>query len=163
MDVFSQAKRSEVMAAVHSKDTKPELAIRKLLFSLGYRFRLQRKDLPGRPDIVLPRFKLAIFVNGCFWHRHEGCKLASTPKSRVEFWQEKFARNVARDQRNYAALKEMGWQVLVIWECEVKGMVAARAVPGLPPRQAEPAQPLPSYESGDEESLEAAESEPEGS
>ncbi len=124
------------MAAVHSRDTKPEVAVRKLLFSMGYHFRLQRRDLPGTPDIVLPKYKLAIFVNGCFWHRHEGCMIATTPKSNPDFWLAKFKKNVARDKRNYAKLREMGWQVLVIWECKVKEMVRSRCIPGLPPREA---------------------------
>ncbi len=161
MDRHTPEQRSRNMAAVKSRDTKPELAIRKLLFSLGYRFRLQRRDLPGRPDIVLPKYKLAIFVNGCFWHRHEGCKIATEPKSNTDFWQAKFKSNVARDQRNYAALREMGWQVLVIWECEVKAMVKTRCIPGLPPREqqavvtAAPHAPLP-YPSQEEEVLLAA-------
>lgn len=120
------------MSAIKDRDTKPEVMVRKLLHALGYRFRLQRKDLPGRPDIVLPKYKTAIFVNGCFWHRHKGCKLASTPSSNSAFWQKKFAANVERDVRNYAALQEMGWNVLVIWECEVKGMVKNQHIPGLP-------------------------------
>ncbi len=117
------------MAAIRNKDTKPEVAIRKLLFSLGYRFRLHRKDLPGHPDIVLPKHKIAIFVNGCFWHRHEGCRYAATPSTRKEWWQAKFDSNVARDQQNYALLREMGWQVVVIWECEVREIVQTRAIP----------------------------------
>ncbi len=120
------------MAAIRNKDTKPEVAIRKLLFSLGYRFRLHRKDLPGHPDIVLPKHKIAIFVNGCFWHRHEGCRYAATPATRKEWWQAKFDGNVARDQRNYGLLREMGWQVIVIWECEAREMVASHNIPGLP-------------------------------
>ncbi len=145
------------MASVHSKDTKPEIAIRRLLFSMGYRFRIQKKGLPGTPDIVLPKYKLAIFVNGCFWHRHEGCRLASTPATRREWWLDKFARNVVRDQRNYAALRELGWMVLVIWECEVKEMLRTRCIPGLPPRAEPESQPYPAV---DDEPLMAAEPAP---
>ena len=120
------------MSAIRERDTKPEILLRKLLHSLGYRFRIQRKDLPGGPDIVLPRYKTAIFVNGCFWHRHEGCKLASNPATNREFWEKKFAANVARDARNYTALKEHGWNVIVIWECEVKEILRGRVIPGIP-------------------------------
>jgi DNA mismatch endonuclease (patch repair protein) len=87
---------------------------------MGYRFRLHRKDLPGKPDIVLPKYKTVIEVRGCFWHRHQGCKQASTPKSNEAFWQEKFSRNVARDRRNTRLLKKLGWRVIIIWECETK-------------------------------------------
>ena len=104
----------------------------KLLHRLGYRFRIQRKDLPGKPDIVLPKYKTAIFINGCFWHRHEGCKYASTPSTNIEFWEKKFAANVERDIRNYAALKEQGWNVLIIWEWEVKEILHSRVIPGIP-------------------------------
>lgn len=120
------------MSAIKGRDTKPEILLRKLLHSLGYRFRIQRKDLPGRPDIVLPRYKTVIFVNGCFWHRHEGCKYASTPSTNSEFWEKKFAANVERDTRNYAALKEQGWNVVIIWECEVKKILRSKVIPGLP-------------------------------
>ena len=132
MDVLSPAQRKRNMSAIKGRDTKPEILLRKLLHSLGYRFRIQRKDLPGRPDIVLPKYKTAIFVNGCFWHRHEGCRFASTPSSNSEFWQKKFAANVERDARNYAALKELGWTVLIIWECEVKQILRSRDIPGIP-------------------------------
>lgn len=112
--------RSSLMARVKGKNTKPELLVRKELHRLGYRFRLHRRDLPGRPDIVLPKYKTAIFVHGCFWHRHPGCSKASTPKTRVDFWQDKFTTNMARDRRNEDALRSDGWQVLVVWECETK-------------------------------------------
>jgi DNA mismatch endonuclease (patch repair protein) len=108
------------MASVRGKDTKPELELRRGLHRLGYRFRLHRKDLPGRPDIVLPKHRTVIFVNGCFWHRHDGCSKATTPKTRVEFWSTKFEQNVARDQRNVEDLEAAGWRVLVVWECEIK-------------------------------------------
>lgn len=108
------------MGRIKSGDTKPELTVRSILHRMGYRFRLHRKDLPGKPDIVLPKYKTVIFVHGCFWHRHEGCKYAYTPKSRTDFWQKKFQSNVARDQKALSTLAEMGWRVLIIWECEVK-------------------------------------------
>jgi len=107
------------MARIRSRDTKPELIVRSLLHRAGLRFSLRRKDLPGRPDIVLPKYRAVIFVHGCFWHRHPGCKVATLPKSRQDFWQAKFAANVARDERNQRRLVEAGWNVLVLWECEV--------------------------------------------
>lgn len=112
--------RSSNIAAIRGKDTLPELTVRRMLHGLGLRFRLHRKDLPGRPDIVLPRHRSVVFVHGCFWHRHEGCRYTTTPKTRLEFWQAKFAANVARDQRNRMVLEEMGWRVLVVWECELR-------------------------------------------
>lgn len=118
-DVFDPQKRSEIMRLVHSKNTKPELSVRSVLHSLGYRFRTNRKDLPGSPDIVLPRFGLIILVNGCFWHRHEGCRLSRLPKSNEEYWQKKIDRNVARDEENLRFLKALGWRVLVLWECQI--------------------------------------------
>lgn len=139
------------MAAVKGRDTKPEILIRKLLFSLGYRFRLQRKDLPGRPDIVLPRYKTAIFVNGCFWHQHEGCKASRIPASNTEYWSAKLSRNVERDKKNQALLREMGWNVLVIWECEIKNIIQTGFIPGLPAKQGM------AYGTTDDELLEAAE------
>lgn len=151
MDVLSPEQRKRNMSAIKGKDTKPEILLRKLLHSLGYRFRIQRKDLPGRPDIVLPRYKTAIFVNGCFWHRHEGCKLASTPSTNSEFWEKKFAANVERDARNYAALKELGWNVLIIWECEIKEILRSRVIPGIPAASSQ------AYPSNKDTDLEAAE------
>ena len=132
MDCLTPEQRKRNMSAIKGRDTKPEILLRKLLHSHGYRFRIQRKDLPGKPDIVLPKYKTAIFVNGCFWHRHEGCRFASTPSSNSVFWQKKFAANVERDARNYAALKELGWTVLIIWECEVKEILQSKSIPGLP-------------------------------
>ena len=113
--------RSRNMSAIKSKNTKPEIAVRKLLHSMGYRFRLHRKDLPGSPDIVLPKYKTAIFVNGCFWHRHENCKYASNPKTRKEFWEKKFRENINRDNLNQANLLLKGWKIIIIWECQLKG------------------------------------------
>ncbi len=112
--------RSRNMSAIKSKNTKPEIAVRKLLHSMGYRFRLHRKDLPGSPDIVLPKYKTVIFVHGCFWHRHQNCKYASTPKTRKEFWESKFKANVKRDKEIEEKIKNIGWQSSVIWECELK-------------------------------------------
>ena len=113
--------RSRNMSAIKSKNTKPEIAVRKLLHSMGYRFRLHRKDLPGSPDIVLPKYKIVIFVHGCFWHRHENCKYASTPKTRKEFWEKKFRENINRDNLNQANLSLKGWKIIIIWECQLKG------------------------------------------
>lgn len=108
------------MRTVRQAHTGPEVAVRKLLHALGLRFRLQRRDLPGTPDIVLPKHKTVIFVHGCFWHRHTGCSRATTPKTRVEFWREKFNRNVIRDQEKERALVGIGWRVLTVWECETR-------------------------------------------
>ena len=120
MDIVDSMRRSEMMAGIKRRDTAPEIAVRCIAHKLGLRFRLHRKELPGRPDLVFPKHRLAVFVHGCFWHRHEGCRYAYTPKSRVAFWTDKFARNVARDKRNEEALHDLGWKVLVIWECETR-------------------------------------------
>ena len=112
--------RSRNMSAIKSKNTKPEIKVRKVLHSMGYRFRLHSKDLPGSPDIVLPKYKTVIFVHGCFWHRHENCKYASTPKTRKEFWNKKFTENKKRDSEIQEKIKNIGWQSVVIWECEIK-------------------------------------------
>jgi DNA mismatch endonuclease (patch repair protein) len=119
-DVFSASKRSEVMAGIRGKDTTPELQVRSIVHGLGYRFRLHVRDLPGSPDLVLPRLGTAIFVHGCFWHRHRGCRYATTPSSRRAFWEAKFAANVARDRRTAARLRRLGWSVLTVWECELR-------------------------------------------
>ena len=108
------------MAAIKGKDTKPEMIVRKYLFSRGMRFRVQVRKLPGTPDIVLPKYKTAIFVNGCFWHRHEGCKYFRLPKSNVEFWKEKIERNIERDKESMQALFDLGWKVVRVWECELR-------------------------------------------
>lgn len=107
------------MSRIRSSNTSPEIALRRALHALGLRFRLHRKDLPGKPDIVLPRYKAVVFVHGCFWHRHAGCKVATTPKSNTQFWVDKFDRNVARDARSSGLLKSQGWRVTVVWECEL--------------------------------------------
>jgi len=119
-DVFSEEKRSYVMSRVSSKDTKPEKIVRSFLHRAGFRFRLHARDLPGKPDVVLPKHKTAIFVHGCFWHRHPGCKRATTPKTRREFWMEKFKKNVRRDNLNQKKLKELGWEVIVVWACKLE-------------------------------------------
>lgn len=106
------------MSRVSARDTKPERSVRKILHQSGLRFRLHRGSLPGTPDIVLPRHRTVVFVHGCFWHRHPGCRKASVPKSRTEFWTAKFDRNVQRDLTNTEALAEAGWKVVIIWECE---------------------------------------------
>ena len=111
--------RSRNMSAIKSKNTKPEIAVRRLLHSMGYRFRLHSKGLPGSPDIVLPKYKTVFFVHGCFWHRHENCKYASMPKTRQEFWESKFKANVKRDLEIQEKIKNIGWQSVVIWECEL--------------------------------------------
>lgn len=119
-DTLSPTQRSERMRRVRGKDTKPEMVVRRLVHGLGYRYRLHVGSLPGRPDLVFPGARKAVFVNGCFWHRHEGCPHSRTPKTRIDFWTNKFEENVARDQRNLEALRQQGWDVLVVWECEVK-------------------------------------------
>jgi len=121
-DKISKKARSRNMAAIRGKDTKPEIAVRRLAHGMGYRYRLHRKDLPGSPDLVFPSRLKVIFVHGCFWHRHHLCKDGRwEPKSRVEFWQEKFAKNKKRDQRNRRDLRKLGWEYLVLWECQIEG------------------------------------------
>jgi DNA mismatch endonuclease, patch repair protein len=124
MDIVTPAKRSLMMSGIRGKNTKPELAVRKLVHGLGYWFRLHRRDLPGSPDLALPRLKKVIFVHGCFWHRHQGCKFACTPKSNVEFWQTKLNENIRRDTTARHALCSTGWEVLIVWECEVSNLPA---------------------------------------
>lgn len=122
MDTLTPAQRSERMRRVRSKNTSPEWVVRRLVHRLGVRYRLHARDIPGRPDLVVRSRKLAIFVHGCFWHQHDdpACALSRKPKSRQEFWSAKFAANVDRDARVQAQLEEMGWQTLVIWECQLK-------------------------------------------
>lgn len=119
MDTVSPERRSEIMALVKGKNTKPEVAVRKLVHGMGYRFRLHRRDLPGSPDMVFPARRKVIFIHGCFWHRHEGCEFARMPKSREAFWQQKFEANTQRDARNERALRKGGWGVMTVWECQV--------------------------------------------
>ena len=112
--------RSDIMRAVKRANTAPEIIVRQVLHALGIRFRLHRRDLPGSPDVVLPRFRTVIFVHGCFWHRHPDCRYTTTPKTRQEYWLPKFAANIERDLRKEAQLQALGWQVLLVWECETK-------------------------------------------
>jgi DNA mismatch endonuclease Vsr len=118
-DTLTSEQRSARMALIKSKDTKPELTVRRILHGLGYRFRLHARDLPGRPDIYFGKRKKAIFVHGCFWHNHEGCDIGHLPKSRSMYWEAKFASNRERDERNKKALNKAGWKVTTIWECEL--------------------------------------------
>ncbi len=119
-DTFSKKQRSEIMARVKSRDTAPERQVRSWLHKKGYRFRIHRKDLPGSPDIILPKYKTLIFVHGCFWHRHTGCKRATTPLTNKECWDNKFEKNIKRDRKIIETLERMGWTVIIIWECEIK-------------------------------------------
>ncbi|WOC16172.1 very short patch repair endonuclease [Pseudochrobactrum sp. MP213Fo] len=118
-DIVSPEKRSAMMSGIRGKNTRPEIIVRRLLHRLGYRFRLHYKELPGKPDIVLPKWRTVIFVNGCYWHGHTDCYLFRPPKTNPEFWASKIESNIARDIRNYAVLQEAGWKVLIIWECAV--------------------------------------------
>lgn len=117
MDVFSKEKRSDIMSKIRSGDTKPEMVVRRLLFAMGFRYKLRDRRLPGVPDIVLPRYRAVVFVHGCFWHAHEGCPRAAVPKSNEAFWREKLARNKARDAAVRKELLDAGWRVLTVWEC----------------------------------------------
>ncbi|WP_092457337.1 very short patch repair endonuclease [Pseudomonas sp. NFACC45] len=119
-DIVSPEQRSKIMSNVKGKNTKPELVVRLLCHNMGLRYRLHQKHLPGKPDLVFPKHKLCIFVHGCFWHRHPGCKHASTPKSRLDFWLPKLKKNVERDLDAQQALLLLGWRVVIIWECETK-------------------------------------------
>lgn len=121
IDIVSSEVRSKMMSGIKGKNTKPELLIRTLLHGAGYRFRLHRKDLPGRPDLVLKRFNAVIFVNGCFWHGHEDCHLFRPPKSRQDFWNKKISENQLRDARAHVELMDLDWRVGIVWECAVKG------------------------------------------
>lgn len=123
VDIISTQARSRLMAGIRSKNTRPEIIVRKVLHSIGYRFRLHRDDLPGSPDIVLPGRNIAIFVHGCFWHRHAQCRLATLPATRREFWNAKFEANVNRDQNAIFQLRSKGWRVLLVWECSTKSEV----------------------------------------
>lgn len=118
-DFVTREKRSRIMRGVKQKDTKPEIKVRKLLHRLGFRFRLHRRDLAGRPDIVLPKYRTAIFVHGCFWHQHSGCKDGRIPRSNTDYWEPKLKRNVERDRQSVEALEGQGWTVRVIWACEL--------------------------------------------
>lgn len=120
MDVVDAATRSRMMSGIRSRDTRPELTVRRYLHAHGFRYRLHARNLPGSPDLVLPKYRVAILVHGCFWHRHQGCRYATTPASNTERWQHKFDTNVKRDQRKEAQLRVAGWRVIVVWECELR-------------------------------------------
>jgi len=122
MDTVSASQRSLNMKRIRSIDTTPEIAVRRLLHSLGLRFRIHCSDLPGRPDIVLKKYKTVIMVNGCFWHMHEGCSRSNMPKSNCAYWSDKLRKNVERDKGTQLALTELGWRVIIVWECEIKDL-----------------------------------------
>lgn len=119
-DIVTPEHRSKIMSMIKGKNTKPEMLVRSVCHEMGLRYRLHRKDLPGKPDLVFPKHRLCIFVHGCFWHRHPGCKYAYTPKSRLDFWLPKLARNVERDLAAQQALQVLGWRVAIVWECHTK-------------------------------------------
>lgn len=125
-DIVDRGTRSRMMSGIRGKNTKPELRVRRFLHARGYRYRLHVRDLPGRPDIVLPRYHIAIQVHGCFWHRHQDCKYAYNPRSRRRFWNRKFSENVVRDEATDAALGELGWKLITVWECETGSEKALR-------------------------------------
>lgn len=118
-DTVSKSVRSRIMSSVKQRNTKPEMIVRSLLHRLGYRFRLHRKDLPGSPDIVLPKFRTAIFVHGCFWHQHKNCKKSRRPSSNQEYWNTKLDENISRDKRKEKELSKLGWRVVTVWQCEI--------------------------------------------
>lgn len=120
-DIHDKKTRSYNMSRIRAKDTKPEMIVRRFLHANGFRYKLHVKNMPGKPDIVLPKYKTIIFVNGCFWHAHEGCKKAALPKTRTDWWREKIAKNVENDQRAIASLKKEGWKIIVVWGCEAPG------------------------------------------
>jgi len=119
-DVFSKEKRSRIMSRVKGRNTKPEILVRSMIHRMGYRFRLHRRDLPGNPDIVLPRHKKVVFVHGCFWHGHKGCKRSARPSSNKAFWKKKLDGNIERDKRKRRELRRLGWEYLIIWQCELR-------------------------------------------
>ena len=131
MDKMTKEQRSRCMASIHSKGTKPELVVRKYLFAHGFRYRMNHPRLPGHPDIVMRKYRTVIFVNGCFWHGHEGCKFFVLPKSRTEFWQAKIDRNRERDLEEQRKLAEMGWHCITVWECQLKPKVREKTLQSL--------------------------------
>jgi len=128
-DVVDGPTRSRMMSGIKGRDTKPEMAVRRALFAAGFRFRLHRRDLPGVPDVVLPGKRVAVFVHGCFWHRHTGCRYATLPATRPEFWKAKLDGNAVRDSRAVGALLALGWRVMVVWECAVRDRATLLALP----------------------------------
>lgn len=126
-DFLSARERSDRMSRIRGKDTKSELALRKALHRLGLRYRLHGAGLPGKPDLVFPRYRTVVFVHGCFWHRHAGCSIATTPKSNTPFWLAKFEANVARDARTVAQLEALGWRAFIVWECELTSAIKSKA------------------------------------
>lgn len=126
MDTFSKKQRSECMSKIRSRNTQPELAVRKVLTGLGFRYRLHRNDLPGKPDIVIPKLKKIIFINGCFWHQHKDCKRSSMPKSNKDYWKPKLERNIEKQKDNIKLLKKDGWSIIVLWECEIQNIQKLR-------------------------------------
>lgn len=120
MDIWSKEKRSEVMSRILSKDTKPEKLVRSMLHSMGYRFRIHIKDLPGKPDVVLKKYNAIIFVHGCFWHLHDACREGRIPSTRKEYWSDKLLKNKARDEKHMRKLRRLGWKVMRVWECQVE-------------------------------------------
>lgn len=118
-DIYSKSKRSDIMSKISGKETKPEILVRKYLFSKGFRFRKNVKGLPGKPDIVLPKYKVIIFIHGCFWHGHS-CKRGNLPSSNIQFWENKISQNLSRDRNVTQKLKELGWKVIIIWQCEIQ-------------------------------------------
>lgn len=143
-DIVDAPTRSAMMAGIRGKNTKPEMLVRRFLHRSGFRFQLHRKDLPGRPDIVLPRYRTVVEVRGCFWHRHENCRFAYTPKSNRAFWEAKLNGNRERDLRNLQKLRELGWRVIEVWECELADDQALVELPSLIRAGHDlPASPLP--------------------
>ena len=120
MDIFSKSKRSQIMAKISGKETKPEIIVRKFLFSKGYRYRKNAKSLPGKPDIVLPKYKTVIFIHGCFWHGHKKCKAAKLPDTNLSFWKAKIDGNIKRDATKKKELKKLGYKVITVWQCQIK-------------------------------------------
>ena len=119
-DIVDKATRSRMMAGIRGINTKPEISLRRAMHAAGFRYRLHAKDLPGKPDLVFPRYGAVVFVHGCFWHRHAGCRWATTPSTNVDFWREKFEQNMERDRRNIDTLHELGWRVALVWECALR-------------------------------------------
>ncbi|PDP66544.1 very short patch repair endonuclease [Porphyromonas gingivalis] len=130
-DIFSKSKRSDIMSKISGKESKPEILVRKYLFAHGFRYRKNVKDLPGKPDVVLPKYKTVIFVNGCFWHGHDNCKKATLPATNTEFWREKILSNINRDKRQQQELQNKGYKVLIIWQCELTADFREKTLRGL--------------------------------